>query len=64
MATNKVILYFDSKEDAVRFTVAAGSVMSGGAQDCGTDVVRQVERANRVRAKGSIGSFEAQTLRD
>ncbi len=56
MATNKVILYFDSDEDAVRFTVAAGAVMAGESNRSLTDVVQRVKRASRIAAQGTVGT--------
>jgi hypothetical protein len=59
MATNTVILYFDSDEDAVRFTVAAGAVMAGENNRSQTDVVQRVKRASRIAAKGTVGTEPA-----
>ncbi|HEY1271283.1 MAG TPA: hypothetical protein VGF08_04840, partial [Terriglobales bacterium] len=50
MAARKVILYFDDHADALRFALAAGSVMSGEALTrMGRELVEETQRANRVR---------------
>jgi hypothetical protein len=53
MAGRKVILYFDDHRDALRFTLAAGSVMSGADHpNTGQNVLRIVQplsRASRIR---------------
>lgn len=53
MATNKVILYFEEESDALRFTIAAGSIMSGADQpSAGQNVLRILQplaRASRIR---------------
>ena len=53
MAGRKVTLYFDDHRDALRFTLAAGSVMSGAEHpNTGQNVLRIVQplsRATRIR---------------
>jgi hypothetical protein len=53
MSPRKVILYFDDHRDALRFTLAAGSVMSGADHpSAGQNVLRIMQplaRATRIR---------------
>ena len=57
MAAGKVILYFDNQEDAMHFTLAAGSLMSGEkrmSKSSGPDLARELSRASRICVKGTI----------
>jgi len=47
MATNKVILYFESQADALHFALTAGSVMSGDDAHA-HDLLREMQRAQRI----------------
>ena len=47
MAARQVILYFDDQQDALRFALAAGSVMSGDGQS--GELVQETQRASRIR---------------
>lgn len=52
MAAKKVILYFENHRDALRFTLAAGSVMSETDQTSGKDatyLIQPLARATRIR---------------
>jgi len=50
MASRKVILYFEDHTDALRFALAAGSVMSGEKQQkSADDLIQETQRANRIR---------------
>jgi hypothetical protein len=49
MAARQVILYFDDQTDALRFALAAGSVMAGETQNQVTgSLVQEMKRASRV----------------
>jgi hypothetical protein len=52
MATNQVVLYFDKQEDALLFTVAASSVMSGegtlSGRDAGLQMALEISNASRI----------------
>jgi hypothetical protein len=52
MAGKKVVLYFDRQEDALHFTLAAGSVLSSEKGNFATDkamsVIQEIGRANRI----------------
>jgi len=50
MAARQVILYFDDQKDALRFALAAGSVMSGESENQATgELVQEMQRARRIR---------------
>ena len=58
MAVNQVVLYFENQEDALRFTLAAGTVL---AEDEPTHkvedlikVAREMGRASRITASGTL----------
>lgn len=51
MAARQVILYFDDQKDALRFALAAGSVMSGeGENETAKQhtLIQETQRANRI----------------
>jgi hypothetical protein len=60
MAIKKVILYFQNEQDALRFTLAAGSVMSEAEQDTGKQalhLINPLKGATRIRV-GRTSSHE------
>ena len=54
MSSSQVVLYFDRPEDAVRFTVAASSVLSAD-EPANAEAIAQVAqefgKVNRIRIK-------------
>jgi len=51
MAARQVILYFDDQKDALRFALAAGSVMSGEGETGTTKertLIQETQRASRI----------------
>jgi hypothetical protein len=59
MAANQVVLYFDRQEDAVRFTLAASSVMSaeGAAahnSNAAVKVAKEISKASRITTEGVL----------
>jgi hypothetical protein len=51
MAARQVILYFDDQKDALRFALAAGSVMSGeGDMETTKEraLIQETQRASRI----------------
>ena len=51
MAARQVILYFDDQKDALRFALAAGSVMSGEGETETTKeraLIQETQRASRI----------------
>jgi hypothetical protein len=47
--SGQVVLYFDDQADALRFALAAGSVMSGGEPRASNELVQETARATRIR---------------
>lgn len=47
--SGQVILYFEDQADALRFALAAGSVMSGDAIRATNDLVTETTRITRIR---------------
>jgi hypothetical protein len=47
--SGQVVLYFDDQADALRFALAAGSVMAGEGGKFTTELVTEVTRASRIR---------------
>lgn len=45
--SGQVILYFEDQADALRFALAAGSVMSG--DDAAENLVQETTRVSRIR---------------
>ena len=57
MAANQVVLYFDRQEDAVRFTLAASSVMSADASvhsNAAVKVAKEISKASRITTEGVL----------
>jgi hypothetical protein len=57
MAANQVVLYFDNQEDALRFTLAASSVMAEGSTYSNGAVVKvakEICKASRITAEGAL----------
>ena len=51
MAAKQVILYFDDQSDALRFALAAGSVMSGEGEADPKErrsLIQETQRASRI----------------
>src|SRR5712692_1337869 len=49
LMSGQVILYFDDQADALRFALAAGSVMSGDGTRATDDLVQETTRVTRIR---------------
>ena len=45
----QVVLYFDDQADALRFALAAGSVMAGDGAKFGDDLLMETTRVTRIR---------------
>jgi hypothetical protein len=58
MSANEVVLYFDKPEDALLFTIAASSVMSGEGpvhrSDAVVKVAAEICKASRITAEGVL----------
>lgn len=51
MAARQVILYFDDHKDALRFALAAGSVMAGDGDTVTNEeraLIQETQRASRI----------------
>jgi hypothetical protein len=47
--SGQVILYFEDQADALRFALAAGSVMAGDGARVTDDLVQETARVSRIR---------------
>jgi hypothetical protein len=47
--SGQVILYFDDQADALRFALAASSVMAGDSTRVTDDLIQETARVNRIR---------------
>jgi hypothetical protein len=47
--SGQVILYFEDQADALRFALAAGSVMAGDSDKVADDLIQETTRASRIR---------------
>jgi hypothetical protein len=47
--SGQVILYFDDQADALRFALAAGSVMAGDGTRATEDLAQKTARVKRIR---------------
>jgi hypothetical protein len=47
--SGQVILYFDDQADALRFALAAGSVMAGDGAPVIDDLIQETSRVSRIR---------------
>ena len=47
--SGQVILYFEDQADALRFALAAGSVMAGDGSPATSDLVQKTTRVTRIR---------------
>lgn len=47
--SGQVILYFEDQADALRFALAAGSVMAGEGSRVSDALVQETSRASRIR---------------
>jgi hypothetical protein len=57
--SGQVILYFDDQTDALRFALAAGSVMAGDGPKATDSLLQEAARVTRIRldaAKAGKGS--------
>jgi hypothetical protein len=47
--SGQVILYFEDQADALRFALAAGSVMAGDRARVTDDLIQETARVSRIR---------------
>ena len=55
----QVILYFDDQADALRFALAAGSVMAGDAAPASENLVQETARISRIRLDAITTQLDA-----
>ncbi len=53
--SGQVILYFDDQADALRFALAAGSVMAGDSARVSDDLLQKTARISRIRLDAAKG---------
>jgi hypothetical protein len=58
MAASQVVLYFDTQEDALLFTLAASSVMSADKPERSSEAVvkvaAEISKASRITTEGVL----------
>jgi len=57
MAANQVVLYFENQNDALRFTLAASSVISANdvqINDAVVKVAQEICKASRITTEGAL----------
>jgi hypothetical protein len=62
MAARQVILYFDDQKDALRFALAAGSVMSGESETETHEertLIQEMQRASRILLDEAVNTGTA-----
>jgi len=47
--SGQVVLYFEDQADALRFALAAGSVMAGDGAKFSDDLIEETSRVTRIR---------------
>lgn len=47
--SGQVVLYFEDQADALRFALAAGSVMAGEGADFSSELMQETARVTRIR---------------
>ena len=53
--SGQVVLYFEDQADALRFALAAGSVMAGDVGKFTSELAEETARANRIRLDAVSG---------
>jgi hypothetical protein len=53
--SGQVVLYFEDQADALRFALAAGSVMAGDGGKFTSELLEETARANRIRLDAVAG---------
>jgi len=50
--SGQVVLYFEDQADALRFALAAGSVMAGETEEFRSDLIEETTRVTRILLDG------------
>jgi hypothetical protein len=61
--SGQVVLYFEDQADALRFALAAGSVMAGEGAKFTSDLVQETARVTRIRLDAVNAGATAAGLR-
>ena len=63
--SGQVVLYFEDQADALRFALAAGSVMAGDVAEFTSELVEETARVTRIRldAVNAVGTKKASPVR-
>ncbi|MGA7217792.1 MAG: hypothetical protein WBX38_05735 [Candidatus Sulfotelmatobacter sp.] len=59
--SGQVILYFEDQADALRFALAAGSVMAGDAARVSDDLIQETARVSRIRLDAANAGKDKKT---
>jgi hypothetical protein len=59
--SGQVILYFDDQTDALRFALAAGSVMAGDGRKATDSLLHETARVTRIRLDAAIAGKTAKS---
>jgi len=59
--SGQVVLYFDDQADALRFALAAGSVMAGDGARTSEDLAQEAARVTRIRLNATNTGKAKQT---
>jgi hypothetical protein len=59
--SGQVILYFEDQADALRFALAAGSVMAGDSERVTEDLVHETARVSRIRLDAANAGKDKKT---
>lgn len=51
--SGQVVLYFEDQADALRFALAAGSVMAGDGTPATSELVQETARVSRIQLNAS-----------
>jgi hypothetical protein len=59
--SGQVILYFEDQSDALRFALAAGSVMAGDGSKATDSLVQETTRVTRIRLDAANSSKKSRS---
>ena len=62
--SGQVILYFEDQADALRFALAAGSVMAGEGDRATEDLAQETARVSRIRLDAANAGHNQKPFND
>ena len=62
--SGQVILYFEDQADALRFALAAGSVMAGDGANATDDLIHETGRVSRIRLDAENAGKVKKTIQE